>query len=84
MPVGCVGDTRQGRGDGVSVLSYGQRKALRRFGRGQTIPGRMLGDPVIRECYDWMDFDIYLDGKNKQLVLKMTTDDEGNANNGKL
>ena len=44
----------------------------------------MLGDPVIRECYDWMDFDIYLDGKNKQLVLKMTTDDEGNANNGKL
>lgn len=29
-------------------------------------------------------FDIYLDGKNKQLVLKMTTDDEGNANNGKL
>ena len=37
------------------MLSYDQRKALRRFGRGQTIPGRMLGDPVIRECYDWSE-----------------------------
>lgn len=37
------------------MLSYDQRKALRRLGRGQTIPGRMLNDHVIRECYTWSE-----------------------------
>lgn len=31
--------------------TYHQRKALRRLGRGQSITGSMLNDPVIRECY---------------------------------
>lgn len=33
------------------TLTYEQRKALRRLGRGQTITRAMQRDPVIRECY---------------------------------
>lgn len=32
-------------------LSYMQRKALRRLGRGQTITRAMQDDSLIRECY---------------------------------
>lgn len=32
-------------------LTSQQRKALRRLGRGQTIPRSMWDDPVIRRCY---------------------------------
>lgn len=32
-------------------LTYVQRKALRRLGRGQTISRTMQNDPLIQECY---------------------------------
>lgn len=33
------------------TLTYKQRKALRRLGRGQSITRAMQRDPVIRKCY---------------------------------
>ena len=34
----------------MTDLSYMQRKALRRLGRGQTITRAMQDDPLIHEC----------------------------------
>lgn len=34
-------------------LTYEQRKALRRIARGKSIPGRMIADPVISQCFEW-------------------------------
>lgn len=33
------------------ILTYDQRKALRRLSRGQSITRTQASDPVIRECY---------------------------------
>lgn len=35
------------------TLTYDQRKALRRIGRGQSIPERMQLDEVIAKCFTW-------------------------------
>lgn len=37
----------------MTELNYMQRKALRRLARGQTIPHRMLKDPIISQCVTW-------------------------------
>lgn len=35
----------------MTVLTFMQRKALRRLGRGQTITKTMSRDPLIKRCY---------------------------------
>jgi len=39
----------------MTDLNYHQRKALRRLGRGQSISGRMLTDPLISQCFEWSE-----------------------------
>lgn len=37
----------------MTDLDYHQRKALRRIGRGGSVPNRMVADPIISRCYEW-------------------------------
>lgn len=37
----------------AEALTYDQRKALRRIGRGKSISRRMMSDALISRCFEW-------------------------------